>query len=127
MDGHALSSGHFRGDMNALSRDLPATSRFADIAEATEFVFQLEGSCGYDYASNRLSFQRIEYPPWSLQFCHRADYSFALLDHLCEAYELRAEFDCVLFMQKVPQVWGSSWLYPATPQPPPRLRAVSAP
>lgn len=53
----------------------------------------------------------IRYPAWDLQFCHQADYDFSLLNYLFAAYDLQPEFDCVLFMEQVPQVWGSSWLY----------------
>jgi hypothetical protein len=106
-----LCNGFFRGDLRTLSKDKPSTTCFADIDEATQFVFQLDGSCGYDFAKNKLSFQRIQYPKWDLRFCHEFDYDFSLLNHLFAAYDLQPEFDCVLFMEKVPQVWGSSWLY----------------
>lgn len=112
----SICSGFFRGHLNALSKEKPATSCFADIGEATQFVFQLDGSCGYDWDSNKLSFQKIQYPPWDLQFCHRYEYDFALLNYLFQEYNLKPEFDCVLFMEKVSQVWGGSWLY--TPDAP---------
>lgn len=107
-----LCNGFFRGYMNALSKEKPTTTCFADIAEATQFVFQLDGSCGYHWGKNRLSFQKIQYPQWDLQFCHKYEYDFALLNYLFQEYRLQPEFDCVLFMEKVPQVWGGSWLYP---------------
>lgn len=107
----ALCGGFFRAHLDSLSKDRPSTTHFADIAEATDFVFQLDGSCGYDYRTGQLSFQHIEYPPWDIQFCHHAEYEFSLLNYLFEAYDLQPEFDCVLFMEKVPQVWGTSRLY----------------
>jgi hypothetical protein len=109
----SLCSGHCVGYLSTLSLEKPETTCFSDIAEATEFVLQLDGSAGYDYESDRLSFQRIEYPPWDLKFCHHAEYSFGLLSYLFEAFDLRAEFDCMLFMEKVPQIWGATWLYAA--------------
>jgi hypothetical protein len=106
-----LCSGFFRGHLRSLSKEKPDTTRFADITEATQFVFQLDGSCGYHFGKGKLSFQKIQYPQWDLRFCHEYQYDFALLKHLFKAYDLQPEFDCVLFMEKVPQVWGSSWLY----------------
>jgi|GEM_PF-3497811 len=112
-----ICSGFFRGYMNALSKEKPATSCFANIEEATQFVFQLDGSCGYHWSKDKLSYQKIQYPPWNLQFCHRYEYDFSLLNYLFQQYDLKPEFDCVLFMEKVPQVWGGSWLYtPDTPR-----------
>jgi hypothetical protein len=51
----ALCDGHFSGQMNSLSKDKPTTTAFADIQEATEFVFQLDGSCGYSYQLDKLA------------------------------------------------------------------------
>jgi hypothetical protein len=107
----AICNGHFKGQMQSVSKDRPATTTFANIEEATEFAFNLDGSCGYNFRSDLLSFQKIEYPKWDLYFCHEYKYNFALLNYLFKAYDLKAEFDCVLFMQKIPQVWGSSWMY----------------
>ncbi len=107
----ARCNGYFSADLGSLSLQKPDTSCFADIEAATQFVFQLDGSCGYDFGSQRLSFQKIEYPQWDLRFCHNYEYKFALLDEIFERYDLQPEFDCVLFMEKVPQVWGSAWLY----------------
>lgn len=106
-----ICGGYFCGEMESLSKDKPATSMFADVTEATEFLFNLDGSAGYAYASDQLSFQHIQYPPWDIQFCHAADYQFNLIDYLNDAYDLQMEFDCILFMEKIPQVWGTSWLY----------------
>lgn len=55
--------------------------------------------------------QKIQYPDWDLRFCHEYEYDFALLNYLFAKFDLQAEFDCVLFMEKVPQVWGASWLF----------------
>ncbi len=107
----SLCDGFFRGHIKSLSKLNPEGTCFADIQEATQFVFQLDGSCGYHYGKNKLSFQKIQYPDWDLQFCHEFEYKFPLLDYLFSTYDLCPEFDCVLFMEKVPQVWGSSWLY----------------
>lgn len=106
-----LCNGRFEADLHTLSKEPPATSVFADARQATDFVFQLAGSAGYSYALDMLSFQKIDYPEWDIYFCHRYDYDFALLNHLFAAYDLRAEFDCVLFMEKVPQTWNAAWLY----------------
>jgi hypothetical protein len=34
----------------------------------------LDGRCGYIYERNMLSFQRIDYPPWDMYFCHEYHY-----------------------------------------------------
>jgi hypothetical protein len=48
--------------------------------------------------SPSLSFQKIDYPPWDMYFCHECSYEFPLIDYLCATFDLRAELDCVLFM-----------------------------
>ena len=65
-------------------------------------MFQLDGSCGYHWGKNKLSFQQIVYPKWNLQFCHQYEYDFALLDYLFSNFDLQPQLDCVLFMEKVP-------------------------
>ncbi|TAJ25040.1 MAG: hypothetical protein EPO68_00570 [Planctomycetota bacterium] len=106
-----LGSGRFEGRLDALSKQPPATSAFADADAATRFVFELDGSCGYDWGTRRLSFQRIEYPDWDVRFCHASSWSFALIEHLAASFELPLELDCVLHMHDTPQVWGRSSLY----------------
>ncbi|HZW33905.1 MAG TPA: hypothetical protein VFF52_24495 [Isosphaeraceae bacterium] len=46
-----------------------------------------------------------------MSFCHEARDDFPLIDYLVETFELQAELDCVLFMEKTKQTWGTSWLY----------------
>ena len=106
-----LCNGHFRGYLASLSKQKPATTIFADVEAATEFIYQLDGSCGFDFGSSRLSFQHIVYPEWDIQFCHEYEYDFSLLNYLFEAFDLQAELDCVLYMEQVKQTWGTSWLY----------------
>lgn len=129
-----LGCGTFEGRLDALSYEPPATSAFADAAAATRFVFELDGSCGYDWRTRRLSFQRIEYPDWDVQFCRSSNWSFALIDHLVGSFDLPLDFDCVLHMHDTPQVWGRSSLYPESERDAPawmpapraaRLRAAS--
>jgi len=106
-----LCCGRLDAGMASVNKGRPATTIFADIGEAKQFVFDLDGSCGYDYGRNLLSFQKIDYPPWDMYFCHEYSYEFPLIDYLCETFGLRAEPDCVLFMQNTRQIWGTSWLY----------------
>ena len=106
-----LCRGKFTAVMASVTKEKPATTIFADIEEAKQFVFDLDGSCGYSYERDMLSFQKIDYPPWDMYFCHEYSYDFPLIDYLCATYDLRAELDCVLFMQNTRQTWGSSWLY----------------
>jgi len=106
-----LCRGKLEATMASVTKEKPSTTIFAAIDEAREFVFDLDGSCGYDYQRNMLSFQKIDYPPWDMYFCHEYQYDFPLIDYLCESYELQAELDCVLFMQNTKQTWGTSWLY----------------
>jgi hypothetical protein len=106
-----LCRGRFEAVMASIRKEKPDTTVFADIERAKQFIFDLDGSCGYDYEHDLLSFQRIDYPPWDMYFCHEHNYTFALVDYLCETFDLRPQLDCVLFMQNTKQTWGTSWLY----------------
>ena len=106
-----LCRGRFQADMPSVTKEKPDTTIFADIEEAKHFVFDLDGSCGYEYGRDMLSFQKIDYPPWDMYFCREYSYEFPLIDYLCETFDLQAELDCVLFMQNTKQTWGSSRLY----------------
>lgn len=107
-----LAKEELRADMKAVSKTRPDSTIFSDIQDATDFVFNLDGSCGYSFAIDKLSFQRIDYPKWDMYFCHACTYNFPLLDHLVESLGIDAAFDSVLFMQNTRQTWRSSWLYP---------------
>lgn len=97
--------------MASINKQKPTSTSFSDIQEATDFVFQLDGSCGYSYGRDMLSFQKIDYPPWDIYFCHEYTFDFSLMQHLSSHYDLHAVLDCVLFMQNVPQVWKKARLY----------------
>jgi hypothetical protein len=107
-----LCRGKLQAVMASVRKEKPGSTIFADIEEAKQFVFDLDGSCGYDYGSDMLSFQKIDYPRWDMYFCHDCSYQFPLIEYLCDTFSLRAELDCVLFMQNTRQTWGTSWLYP---------------
>lgn len=106
-----ICGGYFTGYLDSLSKDKPETSVFQNVTEAVDFVYELDGSCGYDFNSSKLSFQHIGYPAWDIQFLHHFEYDFKLLNYLFETYDLQPELDCVLFMEQVKQTWGTSWLY----------------
>ncbi|HWG47631.1 MAG TPA: hypothetical protein VN688_33010 [Gemmataceae bacterium] len=106
-----LGRGQFTATLTAVNKEKPSATIFADVEEAKQFVFDLDGSCGFSYERNMLSFQKIDYPPWDMYFCHEYSYEFPLIDYLREAFDLRAELDCVLFLQNTKQTWGTSWLY----------------
>ena len=106
-----LCRGKFAAVMASVSKDKPATTIFADVEAAKEFVFDLDGSSGYSYERNMLSFQKIDYPPWDMYFCHEYSFDFPLMDYINATFGLEPELDCVLFMRDTKQVWGSSWLY----------------
>ena len=106
-----LCRGRLRAVMASVTKEKPDTTIFADINEARQFIFDLDGSCGYDYGWDMLSFQKIQYPPWDMYFCREFSYEFPLIDYLCETFDLRAELDSALFMQNTRQTWGTSWLY----------------
>ncbi len=110
-DNDPLAQGSLSADMHSISKDRPATTCFADIAAATEFLFNLDGSCGYNFDRRMLSFQTIDYPEWDMYFCHQCEYDFPLLNNLIQRFEIDAQLDCVLFMKDTPQTWCSSWLY----------------
>ena len=113
IDDDPLARGELSAKMDSVSKEKPATTIFSDIEAATDFVFNLDGSCGFSFSRNKLSFQKIDYPEWDMYFCHEATYDFPLLRHLIESFEIDAELDCILFMQNTPQTWCSSWLYSA--------------
>ncbi len=106
-----LCRGKFTAQMASISKEKPATTIFADVERAKEFVFDLDGSCGYSYERQLLSFQRILYPPWDMYFCHVYQYDFPLLMYINTTFGLEPELDCVLFMRDTRQTWGTSWLY----------------
>ncbi len=97
--------------MSSVNKEKPDTTIFSGIEDAKQFVFDLDGSCGYDYGRDMLSFQKIDYPSWDMYFCHEFTYHFPLIDYLCDRFDLRAELDCALFMRNTKQTWGTSWLY----------------
>lgn len=106
-----LGGGQLQATLASVNKEAPATTAFRDIQEATDFVFNLDGSCGYSYQRQMLSFQKIDYPQWDLYFCHDYDYTFPLMNYVAKSYGLDLELDCVLFMQNTRQTWGASWLY----------------
>lgn len=97
--------------MDAIGDEPPETTTFEDVTEATDFVLELDGSCGYNYAKEKLSFQEIEYPDWNVSFCREFSLESSLLDYLVESYDLDLTFDCALYMADVDQTWRRSWLY----------------
>lgn len=111
IDADPLAQGRLSAEMGSLSKTRPDSTIFTDIQDATEFVFNLDGSCGYDFAKDRLSFQRIDYPEWDMSFCHNCVYDFPLVQHIIDSAGIDAEFDSVLFMESTRQTWCSSWLY----------------
>ena len=94
-----LCRGKFAAVMASVTKEKPDTTVFADVEEAKQFVFDLDGSCGYSYERDMLSFQKIDYPPWDMYFCHEYRYEFPLMDYVYATFGLDAELDCVLFMQ----------------------------
>lgn len=107
----ALCGATLSASMDSISEDPPDTTTFEDIEEATDFVLELDGSCGYSFANEQLSFQEIEYPDWDVSFCHDFSLDATLIDHLVESFDLDTTFDCTLYMADVDQTWQSAWLY----------------
>jgi hypothetical protein len=106
-----LCRGEFTAVMASITKEKPSTTIFADVDAAQQFVFDLDGSCGYSYEREMLSFQKIDYPPWDMYFCHEYRYQFPLMDYVNATFGLEPELDCVLFMRNTKQTWGASWLY----------------
>lgn len=106
-----LCRGAFTATIDSISKDRPDTTIFADVEAAKRFVFDLDGSCGYSYERDMLSYQSIDYPPWDMYFCHDYHYDFPLVNFLTSTFDLKPELDCVLFMEKTAQTWGASWMY----------------
>jgi hypothetical protein len=106
-------------EKRSISKSPPSTSLFPDIETATDYAFRLDGSCGFDWSSRRISFQPIEYPEWDLSFCHHTDYQFPLLDTLAREFQLALSYDSVLCMENTHQTWCSSTLFKNEPAPAP--------
>ena len=109
----SLCQGKFKATMSSITKEKPSSTIFANVESAKQFLFDLDGSCGYNFDRDMLSFQKIDYPPWDMYFCHKFEYNFQLIDYLISTYNLTPEFDCVLFMRDTKQVWGTSWMYHA--------------
>lgn len=114
-----FSTGWLSAEKASISKSPPATSLFPDIETATDYAFRLDGSCGFDWSSRRISFQPIEYPEWDLSFCHHTDFQFPLLDTLAREFQLALSFDSVLCMENTHQTWCSSTLFKNEPAPSP--------
>ena len=110
-DADSLARGKLTAKMKSVSKETPKSTIFDDIDAATDFVFNLDGSCGYCFRRNLLSYQQIDYPEWDMYFCHDAEYEFPLMNYLTDTFKIDAQLDCILFMENTPQTWGSSWLY----------------
>ncbi|MFN0242268.1 MAG: hypothetical protein ACKVWV_05190 [Planctomycetota bacterium] len=106
-----LSTGWVVAHTDSIDKTPPRGSCFTSIEAATDYVFRLDGSCGFDWATRRISFQPIEYPEWDLSFCQRVDYGFPLLDTLAREFELDLSLDSTLCMQDTHQTWCASTLY----------------
>lgn len=106
-----LCDGALVASLDSVDDETPDSTVFRDVTEATEFVLELDGSCGYHFAKNKLSFQDIAYPDWDVSFCHEFTLDSSLIDHLTEVYDLDLTFDCALYMADVEQTWNRSWLY----------------
>jgi len=106
-----LCRGKFTATTASIQKGRPETTIFRDVDAARQFVFDLDGSCGYSYERETLSFQKIDYPPWDMYFCHEYRYEFPLIEYLTQTFHLEPELDCVLFMEKTRQTWGTSWMY----------------
>jgi len=105
-----LSSGRIAARISALSYAAPAGSLFASSEAARDFLFQIDGSCGFEWQSRRVSFQPIEYPQWDIRFCHEVEYRLPLIDELARRFELHCEYDSTVEMHDTPQVWGATRL-----------------
>lgn len=105
------STGWFVACKDSIDKAPPRSSRFASIEAATDYAFRLDGSCGFDWARRRISFQPIEYPEWDLSFCHRVEYGFPLLDTLAREFDLELALDSTLCMRNTHQTWCAATLY----------------
>jgi hypothetical protein len=106
-----LSTGWLQARKGSIGKSPPLSSLFNDIDSATDYAFRLDGSCGFDWAMRRISFQPIEYPEWDLSFCHEAQFQFPLLDTLAREFGIELEFDSVLCMENTHQTWCKSTLF----------------
>lgn len=106
-----LSCGRIEAQKASLSYSAPSGSVFADSFVARDFLFQLDGSCGYQWSTGRASFQPIDYPEWDISFCHDVRWELPLIDALAREFELALEYDSTVYMHDTPQVWGATRLF----------------
>ncbi|MFC6963018.1 DUF2071 domain-containing protein [Halocatena marina] len=107
----SLCDAELTASIDTVNNEPPESTVFQDVEEATDFVLELDGSCGYNFARNQLSFQDIDYPNWDVSFCHEFSLDSSLIDYLVESYDIDLTLDCALYMGDVDQTWKRAWLY----------------
>lgn len=107
----SLCDAELTASIDTVNNEPPESTVFQDVEEATDFVLELDGSCGYNFARNQLSFQDIDYPNWDVSFCHEFSLDSSLIDYLVESHDIDLTLDCALYMGDVDQTWKRSWLY----------------
>jgi hypothetical protein len=107
----AIAGGRLRASLDSVSKTKPDTTIFEDIEGAIQFIYEVDGSCGYSYRHNKLSLQHLVHPDWDISFCHEFEYDFNLLDYIFGTYNIDAEMDCSLYMENTGHAWQACWLY----------------
>lgn len=107
----AIVGGRLRASLDSVSKARPDTTIFENIEQATRFIYEIDGSCGYSYRHDKLSLQHLTHPDWDISFCHDFEYEFKLLDYIFDTYDIEAEMDCALYMENTGHAWQACWLY----------------
>lgn len=107
----AIAGGRLSACLASVSKATPETTVFEGIEDATQFIYEVDGSSGYSYRHKKLSLQQLIHPSWDILFCHEFEYDFKLLDYVFETYDVDAELDCALYMGNTGHAWQASWLY----------------
>jgi len=88
-------SRHIYGETCLYSEGSAGHLRFLTTWTLPEVRIHLDGSCGYSYDRNMLSFQKIDYPPWDMYFCHDHRHEFPADRPSVRAFNWQLELDCV--------------------------------
>jgi len=113
-----IAGGRLRANLASVSKLRPDTTIFESIGAATQFIYEVDGSCGYNYRHNKLSLQLLKHPNWDISFCHEVDSQFNLLDYIFDQYNINADLDCSLYMENTGHAWEKCWLYSPERTPP---------
>ncbi len=94
-----LGNAHIRLGSDDISSQTPFQSIFGGLPEATTFILDNDGNCGFDYRNSRLLYQHQVCPKWDSQFGHSAEVQLPLFEYLFDLFDINAEYDSALYVE----------------------------